>query len=360
MNELPALYYDGTSARPQTVRVLVFDNHLEIYSEDAAAPPQSFAFSALHHNQINHIHYIYLDPKGLQYLEATSTDALATLLKAITNRQAGWGQKLMKQKLPVLLLVALVLSAALYLLLVNLVPFMGTKLIGTEQEVILGSKVKEVMLQEAALAGASVDTAGTAQLQAFADQLKLSKQYNIRLTLLNSNIVNAFALPGGEVVVFSGIIKKMDSPEALAALLAHESTHINERHSLKSLLRNAANSIVISVVFGDVTGISGAVVANANSINGLRYSRSLETEADEKGMRLLVENGIDVKGMLQLMKTLKAEGDIPEQLSFLSSHPLTSKRIKNAAQYQKKQAQKVGKRKDLELLFYKLKQQVNS
>lgn len=261
----------------------------------------------------------------------------------------------MQQKLPVLLLAVVALSGALYFLLIFLIPFLGMQLISAQQETKIGGRLKEVMLQESALMGSKIDSAGTVHLQAFADKLNLSNAYPIRVTLLKNDMVNAFALPGGHVVVFSGIIKKMDSPESLAALLAHESVHINERHSLKSLLRSAANSILVSVVFGDVTGISGALVGNANTLNGLRYSRSLEEEADKKGMELLVQNSIEVKGMLQLMQTLKAEADIPKQLSFLSSHPLTSERIKAAESFIKQHPQKGAANATLQALFTELK-----
>jgi predicted Zn-dependent protease len=168
-------------------------------------------------------------------------------------------------------------------------------------------------------------------------------------------VVNAFALAGGQIVVYSGLLQKIETPEALAALLAHESAHVNERHSLRSLLRNAANAILLSVVFNDATGISAALVGNVNTLNGLRYSRSLETEADEEGMNLLLANKVDLNGMRALMQTLEKEGDAPDRLSFLSTHPLTKNRIKKAERYIQKHPQEVAQRADLKALFQTLK-----
>lgn len=349
-------YYDSTSARPLLVRVLVLAGAIELYDPATDARTGCFALTGMSHNQIGDAHYIYLEPKGLQYLQFHASHPLATLLpKQIAVANRGWGQTLLKQKGIVLITLMLVLSTGLYFALISLVPFIGSRMIGVAQEVKMGDKLREVMLQEAALAGAEVDTAGTRTLQAFADKLQLSRQYPIRVTLVKSAVVNAYALPGGQVVVYSGILEKIETPEALAALLAHESSHVNERHSLKALLRNAANAMLIAVVFNDATGISGALVSNANALNGLRYSRSAERDADTKGMDLLLANNTNIEGMRTLMQTLEKEGGLPSNLSFLSTHPLTKERIRAATDYIRSHPQQVSKRDDLEQLFRALK-----
>lgn len=228
-------------------------------------------------------------------------------------------------------------------------------MIGVDQEIQMGNRLKELMLNEQALLGAQVDTLGTKKLQAFADELDLSNHYPIQLTLVQSDIVNAYALPGGQVVVYSGLLKKIRTPEALAALLAHESSHVNERHSLNRLMRNAANGILLAVVFNDATGISGAVLSNAKTLSGLRYSRSLEKEADKKGCDLLIQNGLDVTGMLELMQILQDIGDVPHTLSFLSTHPLTKERITATKNYEPEHSRKSETRTDLKILFDSLK-----
>jgi Zn-dependent protease with chaperone function len=359
MEEATILYYDGTSARPEPVRVLVFGNEAHLYTESENSLIQRFPLATMTHNQAGSSHYIYLDPKGLQYLQLPPEHPLAiTLSKEIAGAGRNWSHRLMKQRTAVLLPLLLLMVVGFYIGIVSLVPLIGSRMIGVRQEIKIGNKLKEAMLQEATLLGAHIDQDGTRNLQAFADRLKLSRQYPIRLTLVNSDVVNAYALPGGQIVVYSGLLQKIETPEALAALLAHESAHVNERHSLRSLLRNAASAILLSVVFNDATGISAALVGNVNTLNGLRYSRSLEAEADEEGMNLLMANHIDLNGMRVLMQILQKEGDAPEQLSFLSTHPLTKDRIKKAERYIQKQPQQVTKQADLEGLFKTLKQRL--
>lgn len=352
------LYYDGVSARATPVRVLLLADQLQLHDETDDRLLHSFPLKGTAHNTVGHTHYLYLDARGLQYLQYPADHPLAAPLAGeVEKANPALGQRLMKQKTIVLIPLMLALAIGLYFLVVNLVPFLGMGVIGVQQEIAMGDKLRQVMEREERLIGARVDTTGTRNLQAFADALKLSKGYPIRVTLVRSKIVNAYALPGGQVVVYSGILEKIKTPEELAALLAHESVHVNERHSLRSMLRSAAHGIIISVIFSDASGVSGAVVSNAEALNGLRYSRSLESEADRKAMEILLANGVKLEGMRQLMRTLQKEGDVPGSLSFLSSHPLTKERIKEAGRYISQHPQKSTSRPDLEQLFQELKKE---
>ena len=98
-------------------------------------------------------------------------------------------------------------------------------------------------------------------------------------------------------------------------------------------------------------------MSNAEALNGLHYSRSLESEADRKAMDILLANGVKLEGMRQLMQTLQKEGDVPGSLSFLSSHPLTKERIKEAGRYIGQHPQPAGQRSDLQKLFQQLKKE---
>lgn len=356
MENSTILYYDGASARPTPVRVLLLTDELHLHDATDDQLLHRFPLKGTAHNTVGRTHYFYLDAKGLQYLQYDADHLLAApLAGAVEKANPALGQRLMKQKTIVLIPLMLALALGLYFLVVSLIPWLGMGVIGVQQEIVMGDKLRQLMEREERAMGARMDTNGTRNLQAFADALKLSKEYPIRVTLVRSKIVNAYALPGGQVVVYSGILEKIKTPEALAALLAHESVHVNQRHSLRSMLRSAAHGIIISVIFSDASGISGAVVSNAEALNGLRYSRSLESEADRKAMDLLLTNGVKLEGMRQLLQTLQKEGDIPGSLSFLSSHPLTKERIREAGRYISQHPQQHTRRPDLEQLFQALK-----
>ena len=123
----------------------------------------------------------------------------------------------------------------------------------------------------------------------------------------------------------------MESPGQLAALLAHEATHVEERHSMRMLVRQGASYLFLSLVLGDVNAVVALLAENADNIRNLTYSRSLETDADLVGMERMARVGVHPEGMVQLLELLQREAaELPEALAFLSSHPLTEQRIAKA------------------------------
>lgn len=192
-------------------------------------------------------------------------------------------------------------------------------------------------------------------LNEFAAELNLANKRPLHFNVVRSKEVNAFALPNGEIVVFSSLLKKLESPAQLVALIGHEVSHVNERHSMKLLSRNLAGYLVISLLLGDVSGMTAVLTDNAQQLQQLSYSRSNEEQADALGFQILIRNNQDPKGMLQLFEKLKAESsdDIPEMLS---THPLPNARIKHIKNLQLSCSSKpVKKNPKLELLFKRLK-----
>ena len=138
--------------------------------------------------------------------------------------------------------------------------------------------------------------------------------------VVDSEIVNAFAIPGGFIVVYSGILDIMEDERELAALLAHEASHINERHSLRMMSRNLSTYLLLSILTGDVGGFSSVIVDNSNMFSTLSFSRGLEQEADLEGLDLMVKSDIDPQGMVELFKKFasheeEVKAELTEQLS---------------------------------------------
>lgn len=179
--------------------------------------------------------------------------------------------------------------------------------------------------------GLNIDTARSARLQTFGDRLVISPDHKLRYHVVNEDQVNAFALPGGHIVVFSGILDRMNDPGELAALLAHEGTHVQERHSTRIMVRGLASYLFVSLLIGDVSAVAAVVAENADKLRNMGYGRGLESEADAVGQERLKANGVDPDGMVHLLELLEEEAmDMPEEMAFLSSHPLTEQRIADA------------------------------
>ncbi len=170
-----------------------------------------------------------------------------------------------------------------------------------------------------------IDKEKTAYLEQFAAQLQLKNTKKLSFSVVKSQDVNAFALPNGHITVYTAILDEMNTAEELAALLGHEVSHINRRHSIKMLCKNMAGYILVSFIFTDINGIMAVLADNAHRLHSLSYSRTFEQEADEQGLQILIDNHVDPNGMLQLFEQLEkaASVSVPK---ILSTHPLTRDR----------------------------------
>lgn len=232
-------------------------------------------------------------------------------------------------------------------------PWLGEKaanLVPVEAEVQLGESLGDVYIRES-----KTNDSATWYVNKFIQHLELDDTYKINATIIKSDEINAFALPGGKIFIYSGILQKMNSYEELTALLGHEATHIINRHSLKSICRSATIGIVFAAIFGDASGISAGIISQAQQFKQLDYSRDLETEADNNGVSIMVQNKVEPKGMLDLLKLLKEEGDeTPQLMKYLSTHPGTDSRIENISS-QPAVTTTFSKNKTLEKLFKHMK-----
>jgi len=202
-----------------------------------------------------------------------------------------------------------------------------------------------------------IDTQRTVALQKFADQLDLGNSKELKFTVVKSSVVNAFSLPDGNIVMYTGILNVIESSDELVALIGHEAAHVNNRHSLKMLCQNLAGYLFISVVLSDVNGIMGIITDNAHQLQSLSFSREFEIEADEDGFEILINNGCDPNGMPDLFSHLQTDHDkyIPE---FLSTHPITDERINNIKKIISNNTHMASVHNELDLLFIEVKKDI--
>lgn len=150
----------------------------------------------------------------------------------------------------------------------------------------------------------------------------------IHFYLVDKPIVNAFAAPGGHVVVFRGLLEKTESPEQLAGVLAHELQHIYKRHTTRMLLEQTSTGLLLAAVSGDLAGAATIALDSARTLGALQYNRAHEEEADTEGLRLLIAAGIDPQGMVDFFKVLGGEqGHDPGIFRYLSTHPSHNDRV---------------------------------
>ncbi len=157
--------------------------------------------------------------------------------------------------------------------------------------------------------------------------------FHFKFFIVQDATLNAFALPGGNIVIHSGLIAKSTSWEELMGVLGHEISHVTERHHIRGIVSNLGIFVVLSAVIGDATAVFGTLAQAGGDLSSLMYSRDYEREADEKGWDYLLKANIDPRGMISFFKKLQKEypedKELGEITAVLSTHPATKERIDN-------------------------------
>ncbi|MPZ43079.1 MAG: M48 family metalloprotease [Betaproteobacteria bacterium] len=179
-----------------------------------------------------------------------------------------------------------------------------------------------------------------AELQALADRLvarmELPRGMSVRIGYHESGVVNAFATLGGQAVFYRGLLGKLESEDALAAVMAHELAHIKHRHPAAALGRGVAVGLMLSVVSAQLgRTVGGNVLSQAGMMTLLTFNRDQERQADEEALRVIAAEYGHVGGALELFEAFMrlppagafADKSIPE---FLRTHPVTAARLQAA------------------------------
>ncbi|RPE71698.1 peptidase M48-like protein [Pacificibacter maritimus] len=151
-------------------------------------------------------------------------------------------------------------------------------------------------------------------------------EYRLEFRKADAMGPNAFALPGGTVVVTDALIKDFNDPDIIAGIIGHELAHVSERHSLQQLYRSLSAFMLISLMAGDVGPVLEDVLLEGSAIASLAYSREHEAEADVIGVKTSHAAGYDASALATFFETLSAdygEGG-PE---WMSTHPSHADRV---------------------------------
>lgn len=189
-----------------------------------------------------------------------------------------------------------------------------------EQEVTLGRVSFDSMRAGLTL---REDGPAVATARSLVETLTRDSRFTYQVYVAQDATPNAFALPGGIIVVHTGLIEMTSTPEELAGVLAHEVQHVELRHSLRGLIKELGLRGVWAFVMGDIGGTLAGQAAL--ELTSLQFSRDDEREADAHGFDALVRAGINPAGMPAFFKTL-SESTGTQVPAFLSTHPLSAER----------------------------------
>lgn len=148
--------------------------------------------------------------------------------------------------------------------------------------------------------------------------------YKFQISVVQSPVVNAFALPGGYVVVFTGLMTKAESGEEVAGVLSHELNHVLQRHGLERMVKMLGLAAVVGIVLGDQQGVLGLAKQVGMELVTLKFGRAQETEADVTGIRLLSDARIAPDGMIRFFERLSDKDKA--RVEVFSTHPMSAGR----------------------------------
>lgn len=152
--------------------------------------------------------------------------------------------------------------------------------------------------------------------------------YVFRVTVVNHKLINAFAAPGGYVVVFRGLIDESRSAEAFAGVIAHEMGHVIERHGTEGVVKAAGVGIVAGLLFGDGSAFTGLASDIASQLVNSSYGRAAEREADRIGVTMLNRAGIRGVGLARFFEAVaRKQGEDRDGIGrYFATHPGSGER----------------------------------
>ena len=320
-----AVYFDGASSRRHLV-TLAFKDRLEL--DEAAEPTIAWSYDDIRRAD---------GPPGVLRLRCLTALALARL----EIRDAAAASQLIsrcarldehapgRHGVGAIIGWSLAAAASIVAVIVFGVPLAADRLTPLVPQALERRLGDAADVQVKAIFGDKICD-GAAGRQAFGklvDRLREAAglDNSVLASMLATPVPNAFALPGGRIYLFSGLLAKAESPDEIAGVLAHELGHLRHRDATRNLIYNGGTSFLIGLLFGDITG-SGALIFASRTLVSSSYSREAEQDADAFAIDLMHKLGRSPKGLGELLfRVTGKEGD--RNLSILANHPLTEDRL---------------------------------
>jgi Zn-dependent protease with chaperone function len=266
------------------------------------------------------------DPAFVEALRATGVPSLEPQLAKVTKHQAS-ARRGVWLSMGVLGLVLLSIGALLWSTPAMLAASVGALPVSIDRALgdaaasegsLGGEEVSDPVLR------AAVDEI-VARLAPHAD----AQGHELRVTVTRSDEVNAFALPGGRITVFTGLLRDAESGEQVAGVLAHEIAHVTRRHGMRNLAHRAGISLALQLlVGGDAEGWTALAGDAAALATQSMYSREQESEADADAVRTMARAGLDPAGIAGFFRVMQRSEPADHAVaSWLSTHPDHAARI---------------------------------
>jgi len=249
-------------------------------------------------------------------------DGIATLAASKKRLRLSWYRL---RRLTRLLLVLFLVSCIAFPAFRSKVTGFALQFVPVSTEVKFGDEVMQSIARKQPLLH---DAEANAALNIIASRITAAlppkdRAYPLKFYLVNDRSVNAYAVPGGHIVVHSGLIEQAGSAEELAGMLAHEVGHVIHRHSFTKMAEMFGTLMIATAVFGDTDNIPNLAFAWTS----VSFSRDAENEADKAALTLLESGRVDPQGLIRFFDRQAVEyrrsvgGEMDVWIRMNSTHP---------------------------------------
>lgn len=152
----------------------------------------------------------------------------------------------------------------------------------------------------------------------------------IKVHIIESDEINAFALPNNHLVIYTSLLKSVDNESELAGVMSHEIAHLELDHVMKKLVKEFGLSILISMT---ANGNAQAIKDAIKNISSTAYDRNLEKEADIKAVDYLSNAKVNPEGLANFLYKINKSNAISEHLTWISTHPGAKERSEYIIEY---------------------------
>lgn len=337
----PAIYFDGVSAKRHDVELNVFQQSLTVKGKNV------------------HTHWHIEDivkttgglPGEIAIAESRDSDARIIMTKAVAKALSREGVDCLKMRLinPQTVIVAplIAIAAAMFaFVFIGLPIFSGpiARSIPAEFESQIATDSGGIFGFISTTCDISEEVITETEAMAKALKEASNSPFPVDVTYIDAPFPNAFAMPGGRIMVTDDLIELMEHPDELVGVLSHEMAHVSRRHVMANLIRQMGFIVILEIVMGG-TGAGVELASAGIQFESMRHSRSTETEADEYAVRYLHEAGFNPYGLSMFFERLNeyesdADGETDSDASdeeegylqnLLMTHPDTKKRAKDTA-----------------------------
>ncbi|MBS1494063.1 MAG: M48 family metalloprotease [Bacteroidetes bacterium] len=210
--------------------------------------------------------------------------------------------------------------------------------LSVEQEITLGLQAAPQMIQE--MGGEARDSKANAFIDKVGNNVVTKTEagkspFKFEFYLLaDSKTINAFALPGGQIFITTGLYKLLKSEDQLAGVLGHEIGHVINRHASEQMAKQELTQQLVQATQVASGGYNAGMVAQyVGQMANLKYGRDDETESDKYGVKYLIQSGYKPEAMIEVMEILNEASGKNRSPEFLSTHPNPENRIQKIKEY---------------------------